>query len=148
MPPLDRKQLYYLKWTKGGLNHPCLSDLLNAKALFQLLSLGPGRTPYSHTFLLPYTAPVPRKPVPGWAQGHPRWSPGRQHPSECHLGADPYDTIRDSAPGNYQNPPSDAHMHLCPSDPQSQGKTPKKRRNTCQNFQHRPWGIFGRTTIA
>ena len=134
---------------QDGLYHPCLSDLLNANTLFQLLSLGPGRAPYSHASLLPYTAPVPRKQVPVWAQGHPRRSPGRQHPSECHLGADPLQHNQRFCSSKTSR--ILLQGQTCTFDPQApkaRGKTPKKRRNSSQNFQHGPRGIFGRTTIA
>ena len=85
------------KWLSQ--NRPDFTDLLNAKTPFQLLSLGPGRFSYNQVCLLAYTAEVPMKPVPGWAQRHPRQSPGRQSPSEYHLVQIPYDKIRESAPG-------------------------------------------------
>ena len=145
---IGQKAALLFQMDQEGLNHPCLSDLLNAKALFQLLSLGPGRTPYSHASLLPYTAPVPRKPVPGWAQGHPRRSPGRQHPSECHLGAD---SLQHNQRFCSSKTPRILQVQTCTFDPQApkaRGKTPKKGRNSCQSFPHGPWGVFGRTTIA
>ena len=80
------------------MNHQGHSDFLDVKTLFQLLSLGPGRTPYSHASLLAYTAHVPRKPVLGWVHGHPRRSPGMQLPSECHLLQIAYNKIRDCDP--------------------------------------------------
>ena len=88
LPPMHQEALY----------HPGLTDLLNAKTLFQLLSVGPARIPYSQASLLAYTAHMPRKPVPAWAQGHPRWSPGRQGASECHRVQMPYEKIRDAPP--------------------------------------------------
>ena len=132
-----------------GLNHPCLSDLLNAKALFHVLSLGPGRTPYSHASLLPYTAPVLRKPVASWAQGHPRRSPGRQHPSECHLGVDPLQHNQRFCSSKTTRILLQVQTcNFAPQAPKASGKTPKKRRNSCQNFQHGPWGVFGRSATA
>ena len=122
--------------------------MLNANAFFQLVSLSPGRTPYSQASLLIYTAHVPRKPVLGWAHRHPRWSPGIQLPSECHLVQTAYNKIRDCNPERLpKSSPRYRHTPL-PSGPQSQGKDPEERGNLCQGFQHEPWGIFGRTAIA
>lgn len=87
---LGRKAAFLSQRHQDGLNHQGLSDLLDVKTLFQLLSLGPGRTPYSHTSLLAYTAHMPRKPASIWAQEHPRRSPGTQLPSEHHLVSDPH----------------------------------------------------------
>ena len=79
--------------------------------------------------MLAYTAEVPMKPVPGWAQRHPRQSPGRQGPTECHLVQIPYDKIRESAPEREShNPLSDADAHLYPSRPQSQGHDPRGKK--------------------
>ena len=85
-----------------------------------MLSLGPGRTPYSHASLLAYTAHVPRKPVSIWAQVHPRsiplnvtWCRSPTTKSKIWLQRD------------CQIPLSDADKHICPSGPQSQGQDPR-----------------------
>ena len=124
-----------------GLRHPCLSDLLNAKALFQLLSLGPGRTPYSHASLLPYTAPVPRKPVRGWAQGYPRRSPGRQHPCVTWVQI-PYNAIRDSAPARL--PESSFRYRRAPLTlrPPSQGQDPKEKEEFISELSAQTMGYL------
>jgi len=44
---------------------------------------------------------------------------------------------------------SQMQMHtFTPLDPRARGMTPEERRNSRQDFQHTPWGIFGRTAIA
>ena len=109
------------------LKHPGLTDLLNSKILFQLLSLGPGRTPYSQACLPAYPAHMPRKSVPGWAQGHSRRSPGRQCP-QCHLVQIPYDNIRDSAPVRLQESSLTCRCTTLPLWTHSQGKDPRGRK--------------------
>lgn len=134
-----------------ALYHPGLTALLNAKTLFQLLSLGPARIPDSQASLLAYTAHMPRKPVPAWARGHPRRSPGRQGASECHLVQMPYDRIRDSAPATLPETSVWGRRTpepLCPPPPTPGGKTPEEGRNSRQDLEHDPWGVFGRAANA
>ena len=93
-----------------ALYHPGLTALLNAKTLFQLLSLGPARIPDSQASLLAYTAHMPRKPVPAWARRQ-LWHPP-------------------------------------PPTPTAGGKTPEEGRNSRQDLEHDPWGVFGRAANA
>ena len=124
---LGKKAAFLSQVHQEGLNHPSHSDLLNAEALIQLLSLGPGRTPYRHASLLAYTTHVPRKPVPSWARGHPKWSPGRQLPSECHLVQIPYDKIRDFAPARLPESSLRCRHTLLPLRPPKTGARPQRK---------------------
>ena len=126
---LGRKAAFLSQRHQDGLNHQGHSDLLDVKTLFQLLSLGPGRTPYSHTSLLAYTAHMPRKPASIWAQEHPRRSPGMQLPSEHHLVSGPLWQNRRFCFSETARILSDADAHFCPSGPQSQWQDPRGKKN-------------------
>ena len=109
-----------------GLIPPTLTDLLNVNTLFQLVSLGPGRTPYSQASLLTYRAHVPRKPVLSWAQGYRKWSPRTQLPSEFQMVQIPYENIRQPAPARLLESSQVQTHTFAPQAPKATGKAQMK----------------------
>ena len=112
---------------QGGLLPPALTDLLNANSLFQRVSLGPSRTPYSQASLLTYRAPVPRKPVLSWAQGYRRRSPRTQLLSEFQMVQIPYQNIRQPAAARLlESSLKCRHKTFAPQAPKAMGKAQMK----------------------